>query len=49
MILVECGIRVNIDGMNRTFNGALLVVIADTLASQLGGFKGSLSWALRIC
>ena len=30
--------------------GALLAVIAGTLAShQLGGFKESTSWALRIC
>lgn len=48
--LTESGITVNIDGTDRTFHGALLAVIADTLAShQLGGFKGSMSWALRIC
>ena len=48
--LTESGVIVNIDGTNRTFHGALLAVIADTLAShQLGGFKGSMSWALRIC
>lgn len=47
--LTESGITVNIDGTNRTFHGALLAVIADTLAShQLGGFKGSMSWALRM-
>ena len=48
--LTDRGITVNIDGTNQTFHGALLAVIADTLAShQLGGFKGSMSWALRIC
>ena len=48
--LTESGITVNIDGTNRIFYGALLAVIADTLAShQLGGFKGSMSWALQIC
>ena len=48
--LTESGLTITIDGHSITFLGALLAVIADTLAShQLGGFKESMSWALRIC
>lgn len=36
--------------VDTTIHGALLAVIADTLAShQLGGFKGPMAWALRFC
>ena len=39
-----------IDENERTFYGALLCFLADTLAAHsLGGFKESMSFALRIC
>ena len=44
------GITVSIGGAERTFYGGLLAFLADTLAAHaLGGFKGSMSLALRIC
>lgn len=44
------GIVVSLNGENRIFYGGLLVFLADTLAAQeLEGFKGSMSFALRIC
>ena len=49
-ILYCNGITVSIGGVNRTFYGTLLVFLADTLAAHaIGGFKGSMSFALRIC
>ena len=45
--LTSSGITIHIDII---FRGALLAVIADNLAShQLGGFKGSVSFAFRVC
>ena len=43
--LTDSGITINMDGVDTTIHGALLAVIADTL----GGFKGSMAWALRFC
>lgn len=44
------GITVLIGGKERTFYGALLAILADTQAAHaVGGFKGSMSFALRIC
>ena len=44
------GINVCINGEFRVIHGALLAFLADTLASHLvGGFKGSMSFALRVC
>ena len=44
------GITVSIGGENRVFYGALLAFLADTLAAhQVGGFKCSMSFALRVC
>ena len=41
--LTESGLTITTDGHSITFLGALLAVIADTLAShQLGGFKESM-------
>ena len=49
-ILATKGIEVNIDGMHRSFKGALLAVLADNLASNdLGGFKKSFSFCFRCC
>ena len=49
-ILASVGIDVPIDGMNQTFKGALLVLLADNLASNdLGGFKKSFSFAFHCC
>ena len=48
--LANEGIVVPIDGMNQVFKGALLVFLADNLASHdLGGFKKSFSFAYRSC
>ena len=45
-ILANVGIEVSIDGINQTIKGALLVFLADNLASNdLGGFKKSFSFA----
>lgn len=44
------GILVSLGGKERTFYGALLAFLADTLAAHaVGGFKGSVSFSLRIC
>lgn len=44
------GIVASVGGESRTFHGALLVFLADTLVVHMvGGFKGSMSFALRIC
>ncbi len=44
------GISVSIGGEDQTFYGAVLAFLADTQAAHsLGGFKGSMSFALRIC
>ena len=44
------GVAVSVLGKDRTFYGGLLAFLADTLAAhELGGFKGSMSFALRIC
>ena len=44
------GVSVLIDGVEQTFYGALLAMLADTLAAQtLGAFKESFSFALRVC
>ena len=44
------GVVVSLNGENHTFYGGLLAFLADTLAAHtLGGFKGSMSFALRIC
>lgn len=49
-VLATVGIEVPIDGVSRTFKGALLVFVADNLASNdLGGFKKSFSFAFRCC
>ena len=43
------GIVASVGGELRTFRGALLAFLADTLAAHaVGGFKGSMSFALRI-
>lgn len=48
--LATTGISVNINGIDRTFRGALLSFLADNLASnQLGGFKQSFSFSYRSC
>ena len=44
------GITVSIGGQECTLHGALLAFLADTLAAHtIGGFKESMSFALRIC
>ena len=44
------GISVSIGGESRIFHGGLIAFLADTLAAHLlGGFKGSMSFALRVC
>lgn len=44
------GIHVKIGGDNKIFYGALLAFLADTLAAHtVGGFKCSMSFALRVC
>ena len=48
--LESTGLSVTINGTSRTFNGSLLVFLADNLASHmLGGFKESFSFSTRIC
>ena len=49
-VLSSTGISLTIDGVDHTFKGALLTMLADNLASnQLGGFKQSFSFAFRSC
>ena len=44
------GIALKIGSVSKTYHGALLAFLADTLAAhQVGGFKGSMSFAYRIC
>ena len=44
------GITISMGHESKTYHGALLVFLADTLAAHLvGGFKGSMSFARRIC
>lgn len=44
------GLTVSINGIERHFKIGLLAFLADTLAAHaLGGFKGSMSFAYRIC
>lgn len=44
------GLTVTIGHTTQTYHGALLAFLADTLAAHLlGGFKGSMSFAHRIC
>ena len=44
------GITVSVGGEQHTFYGAVLAFLADTLAAHcLGGFKESMSFALRVC
>ena len=44
------GISVSVGPITKTCHGALLAFLADTLAAHLvGGFKGSMSFAHRIC
>ena len=49
-VLATTGVTVPIKGSERTFKGALLVFLADNLASNfLGGFKLSFSFSFRCC
>ena len=49
-ILYCDGITVLMNGKEHTIHGALLAFLADTLAAHsVGGFKGSMSFALRVC
>lgn len=49
-ILYCDGITVPVGGKECTFYGAVLAFLADTLAAHsLGGFKQSMSFALRVC
>ena len=44
------GILVSYHGKDKTFSGGLVAFLADNAASRLvGGFKGSMSFALRNC
>ena len=44
------GLSLTIGGENRVFHGSLVAFLADTLAAhQIGGFKCSMSFALRVC
>jgi thymidine kinase len=48
--LSSSGIDVLVNGVNHNFKGALLAFLGDTLAlHEVGGFKMSVSRALRIC
>ena len=49
-ILSTQGVSVHVSGTQKTYKGALLVFLADNLASNnLGGFKMSFSFAFRSC
>ncbi len=49
-VLATCGLTITVNGVEKTFKGALLAFLADNLASnQLGGFKLSFSFAFRFC
>lgn len=44
------GLSIAVGGVDRVFYGGLLAFLADNLAAHLvGGFKQSMSFALRIC
>ena len=44
------GIVASVGGQSKKFHGALLAFLADTLAAHaVGGFKGSMSFPLRVC
>lgn len=44
------GLTVSVAGVDRVLHGGLLAFVADNLAAHLvGGFKQSMSFALRIC
>ena len=44
------GLTVTIAGSTHTLHGGLIAFLADTLAAHaVGGFKGSMSFALRVC
>ena len=44
------GLTISVGGRDHVFHGALLAFLADNLAAHLvGGFKQSMSFALRIC
>ena len=44
------GITVSVDSKQSTYYGALIAFLADTQAAhKVGGFKGSVSFAHRIC
>ena len=44
------GVSISVNANKKTLHGALLAFLADNLAAHLvGGFKGSMSFALRIC
>lgn len=48
--LATDGIVVSVNGVERTFKGALLAFLADNLSSRsIAGFKESFSFSLRIC
>jgi len=48
--LATDGISVSVNGVERTFKGALLAFLADNLASHsIAGFKESFAFSLRIC
>ena len=48
--LRNTGVTVSLEGVQRTYKGALLAFLADNLASNLlGGFKLSFSFAYRYC
>ena len=49
-VLSTKGVNVTISGVQRTYKGALLMFLADNLASNdLGGFKMSFSFSFRSC
>lgn len=48
-VLASDGISISVNGIERTFRGALLSVLGDLSCHALGGFKESFSFALRIC
>lgn len=50
MIILQKGISVTLGSENITLHGAVLVLLADTLAAHdLGGFKVGVGFALRKC
>jgi len=48
--LATKGVTVSVNGVDRTFQGALLLCLGDNLGSNtIGGFKQSFSFAFRFC